>query len=159
MKMDSLNVCKIPCFLLAALSFLMVSCTQQKDIKDQMDPRHTICYTAIDGTDTAWLSLDTSARHLVLGQLRFNYNNDKHYQGQFKGALKGDTLKGHYDFKLNKIDKWYRNPVAFLKTEGGFVMGVGDIRLIWGSPFFDQDKPIDYNKGRFMFKQVDCTVK
>ncbi len=149
---------KYPLLTLIGL-VLFSSCQQQKDIKEQMDPQHTICYTAVDQTDTAWLSLDTTKHYLVLGQLKFNYSNNKLYEGQFKGAIKGDTLQGHFDFKINKVDKWYRNPVAFLKRNGTFIMGVGDFRLIWGSPFFDDRKPIDYNKSKFVFKEVGCEVK
>lgn len=137
---------------------LLASCKQQKDIKDQMDQKTTICYTAIDQTDTAWLSIDT-AGHEVLGLLEFNYDNKKHYAGQIKAAIKGDTLKGHYDFKVNNVDKWYRNPVAFLKKDTTLTMGVGDINMIWGSPFFDEKKVIDYNRGRFIFKQTGCVIK
>lgn len=139
-------------------SVLLTNCKQQKDIKDQMDQKTTICYTAIDQTDTAWLKIDT-AGHEILGVLDFNYANKKHYKGQIKASLKGDTLKGHYDFKVNNIDKWYRNPVAFLKKDTTLIMGVGDVTMIWGSPFFDQKTPIDYNKGRFVFKQTGCVIK
>jgi hypothetical protein len=63
----------------------------------------------------------------------------------------GDTLKGHYDFKINNAEKWNRNPVAFLKKDGQLIMGVGQFMLVMGSAHFDNRAPIDYDKGRFIF--------
>lgn len=140
------------CFL---MGLVVVSCKQQEDIKDQMQAKHTVCYRAIDGADTAWLKIDTAANHMI-GFFEFNYANQKRYAGQVKGTLKGDTLKGHYDFKVNKVDKWYRNPVAFLKRDGKLIMGVGNFNMVWGSAFFDEKVPIDFDKGKFVFERVGC---
>lgn len=148
----------LPGFTLVLLCLLLMACNQQPAVVDQMRPQYTACYQAIDGSDTALLSIDTSNKR-ILGTFEMKYGKDKVYAGQIKGLIKGDTLIGHYDFKLNKVDKWYRNPVAFLKKEGKLIMGVGEISMVWGSPFFDTNTPIDYDKGRFVFSELACLEK
>lgn len=116
----------------------------------------TICYQSISEGDTAWLSIDTSKK-VINGLLTFNYTDKKEkYEGQFKGEMYGDTLKGHYDFKINAAKTWNRNPVAFLKRDGKLTMGVGQFMLIMGSAHFDNLVPINYDKGRFVFEEVKC---
>ncbi|MFA6277711.1 MAG: hypothetical protein WC622_13230 [Pedobacter sp.] len=144
-------------YLALSLLFLLTSCREEKTMEEQMDTKYTICYMAISQNDTAWLKIDTSSKQ-IKGLLNFSYANAKKFEGQFKGTFHGDTLKGHYDFKVNKVDKWYRNPVAFLKKENKLTMGVGEISMVWGSAFFDDKVPVDYQKGRFVFEQANCSI-
>ncbi|TKC08405.1 hypothetical protein FA048_14725 [Pedobacter polaris] len=137
--------------------FLLSNCTQQKAVKHQMDAKHTICYTATDQRDTAWLKIDTANQH-ILGELTFTYQNGNHYEGLVKAVMKGDTLKGYYSFRLNKVDKWYKNPIALLKKENTLTMGIGEMMTLWGSGFFDKSVPIDYEKARFVFEQTGCAI-
>jgi len=139
------------------LTTLFYSCSQkkEKDIKDLMVEKSTICYQAISEKDTGLLKIDTS-KSQIIGLITFNYGNGTDYDGQFKGKMYGDTLKGHYDFKVNKVDKWYRNPVAFLKRDGKLTMGVGKFYMFWGSAYFDDKRKIDYEKGKFVFEVADC---
>ncbi|RZK56061.1 MAG: hypothetical protein EOO91_12850 [Pedobacter sp.] len=141
---------------LTLITFLF-SCSQnqEKDIKDLMVEKSTICYKSTSESDTAWLRIDT-AKSQIIGLLTFNYGNGKLYDGQFKGKMYGDTLKGHFDFKVDKVDKWYRNPVAFLKRDGKLTMGVGKFYMYFGSAYFDDKKKIDYDKGKFIFELRDC---
>ena len=142
-----------------AISVLMACQSEKpKDKEKLMDDKKTVCYQAISGGDTAWLSIDTSKK-IINGLLTFNYVDKKEkYEGQFKGEMYGDTLRGHYDFKINKAERWNRNPVAFLKRDGKLTMGVGKFMLIMGSAHFDNLVPIDYSKGRFVFEETTCTI-
>ncbi|MES2653258.1 MAG: hypothetical protein V4663_16075 [Bacteroidota bacterium] len=140
------------------ISILIFGCQQEKPKNKEkvMDEKKTICYQSISGKDTAWLSIDTSKK-IINGLLSFNYTDKKEkYEGQFKGEMYGDTLRGHYDFKINKAERWNRNPVAFLKKEGKLTMGIGQFMLIMGSAHFDNRVPIDYYKGRFVFEEANC---
>lgn len=124
-----------------------------------MDPRYTACYRAIFETDTAYLTVDTSKKQMI-GYLKIIYGKQhKVYDGQVKGTIKGDTLQGHFDFRENKVSKWYRNPVAFLRKNRNLTMGVGQTVMRWGSPFFDEKVPIDYESGRFVFELGECVRK
>lgn len=146
--------------LLVAIFSVMifgVGC-QQHEPKEKklMDSKTTICYRSISNNDTAWLAIDTS-KQIIHGLLTFNYPEKKEkYEGQFKGEMYGDTLRGHYDFKINKAEKWYRNPVALLRRDGKLTMGVGKFMLFMGSAYFDNLVPINYGKGRFVFEAVSC---
>jgi len=145
-------------FLFTLTSAIFLFGCQQEKPKEKilMDDKKTICYQSISGKDTAWLSIDTSKK-VIHGLLSFNYTDKKEkYEGKFKGEMYGDTLKGHYDFKINKAEVWNRNPVAFLKREGKLTMGVGQFMLIMGSAHFDNRYTINYQKGRFTFEEGKC---
>ena len=137
----------------------LYSCKEQKSAKKKMDEKAIICYTAADYADTAWLKIDTTDKRYILGELLFIYGNKNRYEGLIKAEMKGDTLKGNYSFKLNNIDKWYKNPIALLKNQQTLTMGIGEIYTLWGSGFFLKTVPIDYEKGRFVFKQTGCELK
>jgi len=146
-------------FSAVLLSFLISSCSSKPTVEEQMKKETTICYRAISKIDTGWLKIDT-ATNQKLATLTFSYPGEKRvYEGQFKGGMSGDTLKGHYDFKVNKVDKWYRNPVALLKKDGKLIMGVGAFSMVWGSGYFDEKIPIDYEKGRFIFERIGCKIR
>jgi hypothetical protein len=140
-------------------TFILLSCKEQKPAKTKIDEKSTICYIAIDKTDTAWLKVDTADQQRILGELVFNFHNEKHYKGLIKAVIKGDTLKGNYSFRVNDLDKWYKNPIALLKNKRSLTMGVGEIYTLWGSGFFLKSVPIDYGKGRFVFEQIECAIK
>lgn len=149
-------------FLVSAffIGISIISCQQEKPKEKDfvLNPKKTASYRSLSGKDTAWLSIDTSDK-VINGKLTFSYPDKKErYEGKFKGEMYGDTLRGHYDFKINKIEKWYRNPVAFLKRDGKLTMGVGRFMLIMGSAHFDNLVPIDYDKGRFVFEQEPSTT-
>jgi len=139
--------------LVSAFSILIFSCQQERPKEKVINLEKAARYRAISGKDTAWLAIDTSNK-VIDGQLTFNYPDKKEtYDGKFKGEMYGDTLRGHWDFKINKAEKWNRNPVAFLKRESKLTMGVGQFMLIMGSAHFDNLVPIDYEKGRFVFEK------
>ena len=147
--------------ILLSLTIIMLTtaCREQKSIEQQMQQKTTVCYHSISNTDTAFLSIDTAAGR-VIGLLEFHYTNDKKkYKGQFEGSINKDTLKGHFDFKVNDVDKWYRNPVAFLKRNDKYIMGVGKFSMVWGSAYFDQKVPVNYEGGRFIFEKGDCEFR
>ncbi|RZJ74932.1 MAG: hypothetical protein EOO47_20445 [Flavobacterium sp.] len=134
---------------------IFASCGYFRTQEEPLDESKLVCFLAIDGKDTAWLSIDTSHK-LINGYFKMSYAGTKKMDGQIKGSIKGDTLKANYDFKVNNVDKWYRNPVAFLEQDGKLTMGVGEINLVWGTPHFNEKVPIDYEKGRFVFERITC---
>lgn len=152
-----MKIKQLPIALLLTVTALTVACQQEKPKeKKLMDETQTICYRSISEKDTAWLAIDTSKK-IINGTLSFYYTDKKErYEGQFKGEMYGDTLRGHYDFKINKAEIWNRNPVSFLKKDGKLTMGVGQFMLIMGSAHFDDRVPIDYAKGRFIFTESNC---
>jgi len=153
MKKNRLSLLSISLVLI-----LFSSCKQQTAIKTKMDNKYTVCYMSIDKADTAWLKIDTSEKN-ILGEMKFNYANKNYYEGPIKAVIKGDTLRGNFSFRLNHVDKWYKNPIALLKKDDALIMGVGEVMTLWGSGYFDKNVPIDYDKGRFVFGKVGCVIR
>ena len=141
-------------FLAAILGLTFYGCSFFSH-EEPLDTSKLICYIAISNGDTAWLDIDTSDRK-INGLFTMSYGGKKRYAGQVKGTINGDTLKANYDFKVNKVDKWYRNPVSFLRKDNKLQMGVGEIITVWGSGVFNEKVPVDYNKGRFVFERTVC---
>lgn len=142
-------------FSVCALSTLVFSCNREQP-KQAVVEKKMACFRSVSLGDTAWLSIDT-AQKTIKGTLRVNYVNKMEiYDGRFTGKMYGDTLKGHYDFKINKADPAFRNPLAFLKRDKKLTMGVGKFMTVMGSAQFDDRVPIDYGKGRFVFEEADC---
>ncbi len=145
-------------FLLSAFaSFILISaCRQEKAAPSApVEPMYA-CYQSISGTDTAWLQIDT-AQKVITGTLVFNYvDKQELFEGDFKGEMRGDTLKGHYNVRVNKTGPQHRNPVAFLKRDGKLTMGAGKFMMVMGTAEFDNLVPIEYDNGRFIFEGVEC---
>ncbi len=134
---------------------LMAACQSKPEAK-KVDLNSSVCFQAIDGKDTAYMELDTLKYYDIKGKMRFHYSDTSNYVGEFKGEMKGDTLRGFFEFQLNGGEYWHRNPVAFLKKQGNLVMGEGKFVLIWGSGYFDPAVPIDYSRAKFIFKPISC---
>jgi len=113
------------------------------------------CYIAIDGKDTATLTVKEYAKKTG-GTLVLNLDKKDNNNGQIEGNFKGDTLFVDYVFQIGNKGRWYRNPLAFLKKDGNLIMGVGEMETTWGKTYFRKDVPIDFTKGRFSFEPVDC---
>lgn len=141
---------------LSAISISIISCNQEQPKKKILAPAKIICYQSVSGRDTAWLSIDT-ANNPIAGKLAFNYTGKKQlYEGEFKGKMHGDTLKGHFDFRINKSNPPFRNPVAFLKKDGKLSLGIGQFMIVMGTAEFDDRVPVDYSGSRFIFEEVGC---
>ena len=149
---------KIILYSATVLVFSMIcfACNREKSVEEQMDVKTTVCYIAVAERDTAWLRIDTAGTQF-LGVFELNNSKQKRrHVGPVKGVVRGDTLKGHFDFKVNGVDKWYRNPIAFLKRDGKLIMGVVATNMVWGSAYFDEKVPIDFARGKFVFDEGIC---
>ena len=148
---------KLPLFIISIfiVSFSILSCNREQP-KQEIIEKKMACYQSISQGDTAWLSIDT-AQKIITGTLRVNYVNKMQiYDGKFTGKMFGDTLKGSFDYKINKTDPPFRNPLAFLKRDNKLTMGVGQFMTVMGTAQFDDRVPIDYEKGRFVFEEAQC---
>lgn len=114
------------------------------------------CYIAIDGSDTAYLTLDSRADDKISGKLLINFQNKPNNNGKLNGEFKGDTLFVDYTFTAGENKTVYKNPLAFLSDSGKMVLGIGTIETYLGRSYFAKGKPIDFDKGRFKFDSLDC---
>jgi hypothetical protein len=118
---------------------------------------HKQCFVAVDGKDTANLTLNGLNTGKVNGHLVINYLGKGKNDGDFEGAYRGDTLFVDYTFKIGTENKTiYKNPLAFLKKDGKLILGVGQIETNLGRSYFVKGKPISFDKGRFTFDPADC---
>lgn len=152
-------------YLLFLISFPFVfGCNQNtsESKKDKAEAKadslkKSDCFQAVDGRDTANLKIKTLSNGKITGRLVINYLDKGKNDGLVEGSFKGDTLYMDYSFKIGTSNPTqYKNPLAFLKKDGHLVMGVGQILTTLGKSYFAKDKPINFERGRFVFVPADC---
>lgn len=154
MKIQTLSFAVV----IAAGITIIYGCNQSDSNKSANADRKgvtTKCYQAVYEQDTVTLSYDQKGTVISDGRLTFRYGDGKLDDGTLKGLMKGDTLIGEYSFKSHD-GRWYRNPVAFLAKDNKLVLGVGKFEVAWGRTYFKKNEPIDYDKGRFVFDEMQC---
>ncbi len=141
---------------------LLFSCGQSKHEKSEDQAAadtltHQQCYKAVYEKDSADLTVETLASGKVKGKLVVNYQINPKNTGVIDGAFKGDTLYVDYSFKTGKDTvSVYTNPLVFLKKDGKLIMGVGQIETSLGRSYFVKGKPINFERGKFVFEPTDC---
>lgn len=111
-------------------------------------------YRAINKNDTAMLDL-TFYDKAFYGKLVINFNGTFKDSGEVNGVLKGDTLKGTYYFRHIGTAKRERDPISLLKKDNKLIMGVGTIEIYMNMRFFKKTEPIDYEKVKYTFEQIN----
>ncbi len=120
-------------------------------------PSIKACYLAVDGKDSAFLTLNTFDQNAVTGRLLILYSDHRKNNGKFTGSYKGDTLLVNYRFQSeNPPGAVFTNPLAFLKTADSLILGTGKIMKNMGRVYLDKKQGIDFEKGRFRFHIIDC---
>ncbi|MBB5438111.1 hypothetical protein HDC92_001786 [Pedobacter sp. AK017] len=114
------------------------------------------CYLAIDGSDSAFLNIESLKSGKVKGDLLFTFEYMPKNYGKIVGTMKRDTVFVDYTFKVGESTVISKNPLAFLKKEGMLILGVGVIETTLGNSYFAKDKPINFERGRFKFKIKKC---
>lgn len=141
--------------LLLLLLIGFIGCGQPQSNTEQSPKKVSKCYTASFENDTVETKIEYIGKK-ISGTMRMKYKNGNVYNGILSGSAMGDTLMLKYDFKINRIDKWYRNPIALLNRNDKLIMGVGKINVVWGTGMFDSTVPINYEKGKFTFHETNC---
>lgn len=115
------------------------------------------CYAAVDSNDKADLTLKILDGKEVTGNLVINYFEKGKNDGVIDGEYRGDTLFVDYTFKIGTENPTvYKNPLAFLKRGDSLILGVGQIETSLGRSYFVKDKPIRFDRSKFIFSPVDC---
>jgi hypothetical protein len=144
-----------PLVAIALLTLFIMGCNQGQPNQVTSENKVNKCFLAVFENDTAYLSLEFAGEK-VKGKMKIDYGNGELYDGDLSGVISGDTLLCKYDFKINNIDTWYRNPVALLNREDKLIMGDGKIMISLGQGVFDKSVPIDYENSRFTFEETSC---
>jgi hypothetical protein len=118
------------------------------------------CFMAVDAKDTADLKIKTLKDGSVTGNFVIKYEETGTNDGVLKGKFSGDTLFVDYTFKVGtKNPTIYKNPLAFLRQGKKMILGVGQIETSMGKSYFVKEKPIRFDKSKFIFNTVECTEK
>lgn len=135
------------------LSFLMIavcSCSSTESI-DKNDVK--TLYSGINKSDTAKLFIKLTDKEFY-GQLEINYRGAFKDSGDVSGIVKGDTLKGTYRYQHYGIEKWHSMPISLLKKHNQLIMGEGPMEIYMGMYYFKKNRPIDYQKPKFVFENT-----
>lgn len=132
-----------PLLILISLSLY---CCQQKD-KD-----HRIHYRAVNGKDTALLSV-TIYKERFYGEYQMIYGKSGKDSGSVRGQFVGDTLKGEYKYiSFGGVESI--SPIQLLKKEDKLLLGKGVKATYMGIPFYVKEIPVDYDTG-FIFEEIN----
>jgi hypothetical protein len=146
-------------FILMFGILLAISCGGNDKIKtpQKEKPLSTTCYVAIYENDTAKMELSFIDSTKVKGKLKIHYAIGEKNNGTFKGAFKGDTLFVDYVFSPANTDRGgYTNPLVFLRKDKKLIMGVGQIETTLGRSYFVKGKPLNFERGKFVFEPTAC---
>lgn len=152
---------KKPSLYLAILTAsLIYACTPNAEKKATVEKEEissTTCYDAAFEKDSAMLKLDQITSGKVKGNLLVKYADKPQNNGTIAGEFRGDTLFVDYTFKTGTdTTRTFTNPLALLKKDGQLIMGVGQIETSLGRSYFAKGKPIDFEKGKFIFNTTTC---
>jgi hypothetical protein len=149
---------------LLCASALMASCGQNKEGNKSQETAvavdstaTTACYVALDSNDKATMKLQTLSDGKVTGNLLIAYAEKGKNDGALEGKFSGDTLFVDYTFKIGTENPTvYKNPLAFLRKDGKLILGVGVIETYLGRSTFAKDKPIRFDRSKFIFDPAAC---
>ncbi len=144
--------------LLAFSVTVLVSCdgeTKQNDeptvVATNLTPPEA-CYTYSKDSNNVSMRI-TVKENIVTGSLEYAwYQKDKN-KGTIQGEMKGDTLFADYSFMSEGVNSVRQ--VAFLKNDGGWIEGYGEIEDQSGKTVFKNKSALkfDYN---VTLKRSDC---
>ena len=153
------------CLLLACIG--LQSCKKDQSKKDTEatkalaeKPISTECYKALYEQDTLELKINTLKNGKVNGDMVMKLLDMPKKVGKIIGEFRGDTLFVDYSFIQGANDKKvFKNPMAFLKQEDKLILGSGKIETYLGRSYFAKDTPIDFDRVKYKFTNVDCVDK
>ena len=135
---------KTTTLLFICSSLFLIGCKENKST-------HKTFYRAINGKDTAYLSI-TFHDEQFFGEFEMIYGKIGKDSGVVKGQLYGDTLKGKYKYLSYGGSKTIA-PFAALKKNGTLHLGRGVKSTYMNIPFYVKDIPINYDLG-FTFEEI-----
>lgn len=149
------------CLLLVCIGF--VSCKKEEKQKAKLPaekPISVACYEALFEKDTIELRMNTLKSGKITGNMVMKIFNMPENVGEIIGEFHGDTLFADYSFVKGKNGKEiFKNPIAILKKGDELVLGNGKIETYLGASYFDKKTPIDFDRVKYKFKNVNCVEK
>jgi hypothetical protein len=150
-------------FSLLIASQLFISC--KKDQSDSsLDKKLTEevvvsvqCYRALYEKDSVELKINILKEGKISGDMVMKVYNMPIKNGTIAGEFRGDTLFVDYSFIEGKNEKTtFKNPMAMLKKGNELNLGSGKIETYLGKSYFVKGTPIEFEKVKYKFTEVDC---
>lgn len=150
-------------FLSAIILSVIVACSSEPKEKSSNEVLSNksisqACYLATYENDSLFLQVDKKADNKISGKLLMKFPTKPTNDGIIEGKFVGDTLFVDYTFNVggNK-ERTFKNPMAFLAEKNELIMGVGVIETSYGKSYFAKDKAINFGKGKYQFRVVECS--
>ncbi|WP_353100793.1 hypothetical protein [Myroides odoratus] len=111
-----------------------------------------VLYTAVKGTDTAFLEITTYEKRFY-GNYEVNYGNrSRKDTGTVEGEIVGDTLRGKFRYLSYGGNKTIK-PIIFLRQGNKLKQGRGAVASYMGISYFMPDSYIDFDDS-FVFDSI-----
>lgn len=121
-----------------------------------VEPAGDQCYASrLNGYIVA-LSFNVNSHQEVNGKLSYNLTGKDKNEGTIVGNMKGDTLIADYTFMSEGVSS--QREVAFLKREGIFIEGYGDVVDSNGKVTFKDKSKLKFDQKNTL-TAVDCKVE
>lgn len=119
----------------------------------------TQCYKAIYENDIIDLKLNTLESGKISGNMSMIVTGAAERTGEITGEFRGDTLFANYTFTEGTNKESFKNPMAFLKRDNQLILGNGKMQTTMGVTYLLKDEPIDFDRVKYKFDNVDCVDK
>jgi hypothetical protein len=127
---------------------LLCGCAKENKFKEKK-----FFYRAVNGKDTAFLSISLNQTHFT-GMYEIRYGTLGKDSGDIRGKISGDTLIGLYNYKTyggnNNIV-----PIALLRRGNKIMRGKGLEMSYMNIHYFSHDTPLDYDNSEFVFEEIN----
>lgn len=115
------------------------------------------CYLAVYESDTVHLKMNLHKDNTVVGDMQMKISGEPMKSGTIAGSFRGDTLFADYTFILGENKgRTFKNPIALLKKDSMLIFGNGKIETNMGASYFSKTTPIDFDRVKYKFSEVDC---
>ncbi|MBG6062283.1 hypothetical protein IWX83_002081 [Flavobacterium sp. CG_9.1] len=151
------------CLLLTCIGLGSCKNNQSEKIIEAKEAKELVseqCYKAVYEKDTLDLKINTFKDGGITGDMVMAIANMPKKVGEIVGEFKGDTLFASYTFiQGTDKEKTFKNPMAFLKRGNELILGNGQIQITLGASHFVKGEPIDFERVKYKFSEVDCIEK
>jgi hypothetical protein len=121
-----------------------------------VEPAGDQCFASRQNGYIVALSFNVNSHQEVNGKLSYNLTGKDKNEGTIVGNMKGDTLIADYTFMSEGVSS--QREVAFLKREGIFIEGYGDVVDSNGKVSFKDKSKLKFDQKNTL-TAVDCKVE
>jgi hypothetical protein len=118
-----------------------------------VEPAGDQCYTSRLNGNIVALSFNVNSHQEVNGKLSYNITGKDKNEGTIVGNMKGDTLIADYTFMSEGVSSV--REVVFLKKDGTFIEGYGDVADANNKVTFKDKKKLKFDAQNTLTKS-DC---